>query len=49
MSILDEKMSIIYKSKELEDNSKIDDRPTSGQKQELIDYLSKIQDVLLNR
>ena len=49
MSILDEKMSIIYKSKELEDNSKIDDRPTSGQKQELIDNLSKIQDVLLNR
>jgi YD repeat-containing protein len=46
MSILDEKMSIIYKSKELEDNSKIDDRPTSGQQQELIDYLSKIQSIL---
>ena len=46
-SILDEKVRIIYKSKELEDNSKIDDRPTPGQKQELIDYLSKIQSILM--
>ena len=40
MSILDEKMSIIYKSKELEDNSKIDAHQFLKYMNTIIDYLA---------
>ena len=42
LSILDEKMRIVTKGNELVEKSKIDDRPTSSQIQELFNYLSKM-------
>lgn len=48
LSILDEKMRIVTKGNELVEKSKIDDRPTSGQIQELFNYLSKIDEIMKN-
>ena len=48
LSILDEKMRIVTNGNYFVEKSKIDDRPTNSQKEELFDYLSKIDEIMEN-